>query len=282
MSCPHQGFSFLLLEGLNCINAGNWGPRMMRETPSNYILLGAFTLAEAVLVPGLRRDGREGRDGMDGKKLGVPSGDWPRNLGHWARSSFFIISSWSFKPFLQNCDVVTCMVSRARSQLLDLRLTRSSWSPNWSVLIWRLNWGYTQSSSSGPRCFHYKPTSYWGSPMTMENPIWEWQVWILSRSRSRARSLNFEHHLSIVQNLFISVDNIVMMIPKILNSTTPYHINQQAFEHCSAWWFLGILMRTFTHLRAILPPTGPEFVALPNLFQTVFVFSALFWSGTTI
>ena len=55
---------------------------MMRETPSNYILLGAFTLAEAVLVPGLRRDGREGRDGMDGKKLGVPSGDWPRNLGH--------------------------------------------------------------------------------------------------------------------------------------------------------------------------------------------------------
>lgn len=29
------------------------GPHTMREMPTNYILLGAFTLAEAVLVPGL-------------------------------------------------------------------------------------------------------------------------------------------------------------------------------------------------------------------------------------
>ena len=35
-----------------------------------------------------------------------------------------------------------------------------------------LKWGYPQSSSHFNRIFHYKPSSYWGIPMTMETSKW--------------------------------------------------------------------------------------------------------------
>ena len=68
----------------------------------------------------------------------------------------------------------------------DDSLPQQTTSPNFLiqqyVSIWRFpKWGYPQSSSiSRWDLPWHKPSSYWGSPMTMETPIWSSWIHILS------------------------------------------------------------------------------------------------------